>query len=765
MAQLRPSTLYRNAAIILVITMCFDTVFSASYSRTLTEILRNYDTLKKDHIRHRVVRRSLGGVVTTEKEIRFHALHKEFDLKLVPDESIFSNDFAAVLVRDDEEIEIPLDKDNFMTGYLEGITGSKVQAHLEDGILMANIETKEDIFVVEASSRHVNGPHDFDMIVYKLSDVKANLSNPDANHDSNHPSICGVKDHGRDHEHPHDFHSLHEEQEKERRERRARRSVTTDASKTYDTCQLVLVADHLFFEHMGQRKSSTAINYMLSVIQRVDQIYRKVQWPSGLRNIGFEVRRVIVHDKPSGTKGPAYNQYKSKSWDEEELLRAFSRGYWRDFCLAHLFTYQDFPNGVIGVAYVGSPKLIGLGGICSIAYKGSTGTMSFLNSGLSSSMNWGRRLLTSEADVVTAHGHNFGSNHDPSSRECSPGNSKGGKFMMYSTSVSGLRPNNKKFSPCSERSIDDVLVKKRKECFKSKVGQYCGNNEVEANVKDPSKSERCDPGLDAKLNDTDKCCTSNCQFRGAAVCSDVNTPCCDNCQFAKKTKKCRDSFPLACQGETYCNGSSAHCPDAPPLSGVPCAFSKGMCFKGKCLTLCEQNKMVSCLCSKADQVCKICCKKANTTSAACNPIIVNATNFNINDGVPCPIGELSGSCLQGTCKKTQKDFSQHLLNLLKDFTASKFARFMQENIVMTVLVFSLLIWIPASCVVRYVDKRREREEIEEMEWKDINNADLIRKLSQKKKKQDVFKSPQQKQSPRRHTGQRPRTGRSLAFAD
>ena len=35
----------------------------------------------------------------------------------------------------------------------------------------------------QASSRHVNGPHDFDMIVYKLSDVKSNLSNPNANHD------------------------------------------------------------------------------------------------------------------------------------------------------------------------------------------------------------------------------------------------------------------------------------------------------------------------------------------------------------------------------------------------------------------------------------------------------------------------------------------------------------------------------------------------------------------------------------------------------
>ena len=49
---------------------------------------------------------------------------REFDLKLIPDESIFSNDFAAVLVQDDEEIEIPVDKDSFMTGYLEGTLGS-----------------------------------------------------------------------------------------------------------------------------------------------------------------------------------------------------------------------------------------------------------------------------------------------------------------------------------------------------------------------------------------------------------------------------------------------------------------------------------------------------------------------------------------------------------------------------------------------------------------------------------------------------------------
>ena len=38
------------------------------------------------------------------------------------------------------------------------------------------------------------------------------------------------------------------------------------------------------------------------------------------------------------------------------------------------------------------------------AYKNSYGQAIYTSSGLSSSMNWGRRLLTSEADVVTAHG-------------------------------------------------------------------------------------------------------------------------------------------------------------------------------------------------------------------------------------------------------------------------------------------------------------------------------------------------------------------------
>ena len=61
---------------------------------------------------------------------------------------------------------------------------------------------------------------------------------------------------------------------------------------------------------------------------------------------------------------------------------------------------------------------------------------------------------------MTAHefGHNWGSEHDPDSSECSPSASQGGSYLMYTYSVSGYDINNKKFSPCSLRFIRKVSL-------------------------------------------------------------------------------------------------------------------------------------------------------------------------------------------------------------------------------------------------------------------------------------------------------------------
>ena len=55
-------------------------------------------------------------------------------------------------------------------------------------------------------------------------------------------------------------------------------------------------------------------------------------------------------------------------------------------------------------------------------------------SGLSSSRNhYGQRVITREADLVTAHefGHNWGSEHDPDSNECSPSASQVSSFVHW----------------------------------------------------------------------------------------------------------------------------------------------------------------------------------------------------------------------------------------------------------------------------------------------------------------------------------------------
>lgn len=46
--------------------------------------------------------------------------------------------------------------------------------------------------------------------------------------------------------------------------------------------------------------------------------------------------------------------------------KVFSREYsHKDFCLAHLFTDLKFEGGILGLAYVGSPRRNSVGGICT----------------------------------------------------------------------------------------------------------------------------------------------------------------------------------------------------------------------------------------------------------------------------------------------------------------------------------------------------------------------------------------------------------------
>lgn len=335
----------------------------------------------------------------------------------------------------------------------------------------------------------------------------------------------------------------------------------------------------------------------------------------------------------------------------------------------------------------------------------------YLNSGLSSSRNhYGQRVITREADLVTAHefGHNWGSEHDPDIPECSPSASQGGSFLMYTYSVSGYDVNNKKFSPCSLRSIRKVLQAKSGRCFSEPEESFCGNLRVEGD-------EQCDAGL-LGTEDNDQCCDKNCKLRKnqGAVCSDKNSPCCQNCQFMPSGVKCREAAYSTCEQEARCTGNNADCPKSPAMNDGTICQERGQCRGGKCVPYCETQGLQSCMCDVIADACKRCCRMSiNETCFAVEPPDI------LPDGTPC----IQGFCNKGICEKSIQDVVERFWDIIEEININRVLRFLRDNVVMAVVSLTALFWIPASCLISYFDRRNRHQEWKEYRWK--QDLDLI----------------------------------------
>jgi len=416
----------------------------------------------------------------------------------------------------------------------------------------------------------------------------------------------------------------------------------------------------------------------------------------------------VVHKKPTEVReGEVHYNMDRTTWDVRNLLEVFSREFThKDFCLAHLFTDIKFEGGILGLAYVGSPRRNSVGGICTPEYFKNGYTL-YLNSGLSSSRNhYGQRVITREADLVTAHefGHNWGSEHDPDSNECSPSASQGGSYLMYTYSVSGYDVNNKKFSPCSLRFIRKVLLAKSSRCFTEPEESFCGNLRVEGD-------EECDAGL-LGSEDTDACCDENCKLRPNARCSDKNSPCCIGCSYMSAGQKCRTENYATCEESAVCTGGQAECPASLPMSDGTHCIERGKCQSGKCVPYCETQGLQSCMCDTEQDACMRCCRR--NLNSTCFPIMDEAGSRDpLKDGTPC----YQGSCNKGICERTMQDVVERIWDFIDDFNINSVLKFLKDNVVGTVVVISLIFWVPISCLISYVDKKRAKKDEEEWEWR------------------------------------------------
>ncbi|KAF7271546.1 ADAM 17-like protease Tace isoform X2 [Rhynchophorus ferrugineus] len=703
--------------------------------------LKYFQIIHADDLTHKIVKRGLqesSHPYNKIKEVHLRTHGQDFRLILSPKRSILHSKFKAYSVNGDgEETHIPIDHDSFMEGRVFGETSSHVNMHIEDGVMTGNIHMPDDIYHIEPSWRHIPGHDNRTMITYKQSDIKFSWDPENLPEDYGSPRMCAYVKEGVELEDNTTDHHI---------EKRQTDHIEYKLTKT--RCPLLLVADYRFFQEMGGSNTKTTINYLISLIDRVHKIYNDTIWQDrqevdGFKGMGFVIKKIVVHNEPTRIKvQEAHYNMNRENWDVRNLLEVFSREFThKDFCLAHLFTDLKFEGGILGLAYVGSPRRNSVGGICTPEYFKNGYTL-YLNSGLSSSRNhYGQRVITREADLVTAHefGHNWGSEHDPDIPECSPSASQGGSYLMYTYSVSGYDVNNKRFSPCSLRSIRKVLQAKSEKCFSEPEESFCGNLRVEGD-------EECDAGL-LGTEDNDACCDKDCKLRPKAVCSDKNSPCCQNCQYMRSGVKCRDAQYATCEEESTCTGHSSDCPKSPPMQDGTKCQERGKCSGGKCIPYCETQGLQSCMCDIIENACKRCCK--STSNGTCSP--VDSADI-LADGTPC----IQGFCNNGNCEKTVQDVVERFWDIIEDININKVLLFLRDNIVGTVVLITAFLWLPASCIIGYVDRKRRKEELKRWEWRNnsqelIHNSEKVKNIIKIRVTNKENRNPQSEQSPTKHS--------------
>ncbi|KAJ8984738.1 hypothetical protein NQ317_005003 [Molorchus minor] len=400
--------------------------------------LRYFETIHANDLTHTIVKRGIkdsSHPYNQIKEVNFKTHGRDFRLIISPKKDILHSNFKAYEVDGDgAEKLVHINHDDFYHGRVFGESNSHVSLHMEDGVLTGSIHLPDETYHVEPSWRHLPDLDNRTMLTYKQSDVKLSWEDSDLAPNAMGPRVCGYVKEGEELETAEETESDKWTSEHHREKRQIDQYEYTP---TKTRCPLLLVADYRFFQEMGGSNTKTTINYLISLIDRVHKIYNDTIWQDrqevdGFKGMGFVIKKILVHGDPTRIKsGEAHYNMIREKWDVRNLLEAFSRAPQHgDFCLAHLFTHQTFTTRnslVLGLAYIASSRQDSRGGICSNEYFKNGYTL-YLNSGLSSSRNhYGQRVITREADLVTAHesGHNWGSEHDPDIPECSPALAKG----------------------------------------------------------------------------------------------------------------------------------------------------------------------------------------------------------------------------------------------------------------------------------------------------------------------------------------------------
>ncbi|XP_061192298.1 disintegrin and metalloproteinase domain-containing protein 10-like [Saccostrea echinata] len=591
-------------------------------------ILRNYTVIRSPYLKYS----------NNFMETNFSAFGQNICLKLREDTSVEMSSAHVIVngnVLPKVQSDIIMKGATLVKGYdanapQVSFAFGKIQNDKYDGY----VSYKHDVLFVEPLEKYL---HVVDKsIVYRKSDVKEDypsridfLDPPYAEGQTTRHLKTSIKTNGANVFHRQSSHFI------------TKRSSQPSAR----SCSLHVVADPDFYKNIGGSSLSKTISEMRYQVAQADMIFRSTDFDGNGYgdNIGFEISNITVITDSS------YSEYHmaDPNLSVYDYLYAFSEYDLDPYCLGVAFTYREFDNGVVGLAWTASSSIYGaVGGLC----QGRTmynGKMYSFNSALVTMLNYGKRLTSYKSSLVLTHefGHNFGSPHDPDS-DPSCTSTTYGNFIMYPFASTGSKPNEKKFSPCSTNVMYPVIVNKGS-CLADRTIPSCGNGIIE-------QGEECDCGTSFSCVYTDKCCTPSdvtnsldppCTFRRSEgkVCSPKTGICCEqDCTITPVSASKQCGFSSECRQTAVCDGSNPKCP-SPTLKpdNTSCESDRKFCYNGTCTkSACERKNLVECQCTNNFQdACKLCCKSLNAT--VCRPAnelgILSTTGKTIllASGTPC----------------------------------------------------------------------------------------------------------------------------------
>ena len=392
--------------VILCVTLCvFVTNTFGTSRKPLNSFIRHHERLSYDTVDvHARTRRAIELSPHADVAIKFEAHNKNFSMHLRRNHFIFAKEFKIV---DGFGKNVPYDYSRFVHGNVEGHHRSYVMGKIDNGRFEGSIHLHDDQYHVEPAEKYFKDDTTakYHSVIYSHHDVEHNARYGKAEVPDRPTTLKGSSLYKKMEEEKKTL-EKEEEELKKKGKHRYRRGTK---NRHKNTCNLKLVADHLFMKKFVRRE--TAIDQMVMHYQAVEYIFRNQTFnttgeydsffsPEG---VGFRIKEVHVWKEDTVPKPFAPNHI-----SVYRLLELFSRMNHSSACLAYLFTDRTFDDGIMGLAYLayryGQP-----GGICD-PYAKYGEIWKTYNTGVITFQLYNREAPPLITEITFAHelGHSFG---------------------------------------------------------------------------------------------------------------------------------------------------------------------------------------------------------------------------------------------------------------------------------------------------------------------------------------------------------------------